>query len=603
MSDLTGPRQAAADLTGSAIGIPGFAKQARRFLGDFAAFAGKDAVTGAALAFIAAGFESIGLVLLVPLLSVVTATGGSSGWTHRTAEHVLELTGAQSRNAQLSVLLGLFAILIVVRAIVVARRDQTLMQLQRNFVEHVRAQIARKLAAAPWPVVSRLQHARVTHMMSGDIQRIGSSALFVVQLSTSLVLTSFQIAIAILLAPALAGMALVLIAVGAIGSFLMIGRAHAIGARLSRSNIALTHETTQFLGGLKLAAGQNRQADFVDEFETSLAAVKDQQLAFIRQQAAGRRTATIITGLAGALIVFVGLTVLDTPPPVLIATLLIFARISGPVMQISQSMQQFAHTLPAYDEVIRLERDLAAAPQPIRRGATADITPGTIAFRHASFRYDDEQQSAGAIVDLDLTIEPGSYVGITGPSGAGKTTFADLLIGLIEPQSGEIAVGETPLRDGAAAAWRDHVSYVAQDPYLFGDTVRRNLLWANPQASEAQLWDALAVAEASALLERMPAGLDTVLGERGTLISGGERQRLCLARAVLRRPWLYVLDEATSAIDVATEQKILQRIAAFNPRPTIVMIAHRDESLSNCDRILYFEAGRYLPDQPVKHAG
>ena len=164
-------------------------------------------------------------------------------------------------------------------------------------------------------------------------------------------------------------------------------------------------------------------------------------------------------------------------------------------------------------------------------------------------------------------------------------------------------MGETPLRDGAAAAWRDHVSYVAQDPYLFGDTVRRNLLWANPQASEAQLWDALAVAEASALLERMPAGLDTVLGERGSLISGGERQRLCLARAVLRRPWLYVLDEATSAIDVATEQKILQRIAALNPRPTIVMIAHRDESLSNCDRILYFEAGRYLPDQPVKHAG
>ena len=99
------------------------------------------------------------------------------------------------------------------------------MQLQRNFVEHVRAQIARKLAAAPWPVVSRLQHARVTHMMSGDIQRIGGAALFVVQLSTSLVLTLFQIVIAILLAPALAGMAIALIAVGATASFVMIGRA------------------------------------------------------------------------------------------------------------------------------------------------------------------------------------------------------------------------------------------------------------------------------------------------------------------------------------------------------------------------------------------
>jgi ABC-type multidrug transport system fused ATPase/permease subunit len=590
------------EVAGPAMGHAGFVVQARRFIGDFAGFAGKDAVTGAALAFIGAGFESIGLVLLVPLLSVVTATGGSSGWIHNTAEHVLVLTGAQSRTAQLSVLLALFAVLIVVRAIVVARRDQTLMQLQRNFVEHIRAQIARKLAAAPWPVVARLQHARVTHMMSGDIQRIGSAALFVVQLSTSLVLTLFQIAIAILLAPALAGMAIALIAVGALANFLMIGRAHAIGAGLSRSNIALMHETTQFLGGLKLAAGQNRQTDFVNEFETSLTAVKTQQLAFIHQQAAGRRTATIITGLVGALVVFIGLTVFDTPPPILIATLLIFARISGPVMQMSQAMQQFAHTLPAYDEVIRLEGDLAATLEPSRRPAAADIAPGAIVFRNASFRYDGTRHDTGAIVDLDLSIEPGSYVGITGPSGAGKTTFADLLIGLIEPQSGEITVGGTVLRGGAAAAWRDHVSYVAQDPYLFGDTIRRNLLWASPQASEEQLWDALAVAEASALVARMQAGLDTVLGERGTLISGGERQRLCLARAVLRRPWLYVLDEATSAIDVATEQKILERIAAFHPRPTIVMIAHRDESLSNCDRVLRFEAGRYLSGRPAKPA-
>ena len=321
----------------------------------------------------------------------------------------------------------------------------------------------------------------------------------------------------------------------------------------------------------------------------------------IHQQAAGRRTATIITGLVGALIVFIGLTVLDTPPPILIATLLIFARISGPVLQISQSMQQFAHTLPAYDEVIRLERDLAAAPQPIRRKAAPGHRAGNDRFSQSEFLLRRRPAGRRRYRRSDLSIEPGSYVGITGPGGAGKTTFADLLIGLIEPQSGEIAVGGTPLRGDAAAAWRDHVSYVAQDSYLFGDTIRRNLLWANPQASEEQLWEALAVTEANALVARMQAGLDTVLGERGT-ISGGERQRLCLARAVLRRPWLYVLDEATSAIDAATEQKILKRIAAFQPRPTIVMIAHRDESLSNCDRVLRFEAGRTLSGQPAKRA-
>ena len=100
-------------------------------------------------------------------------------------------------------------------------------------------------------------------------------------------------------------------------------------------------------------------------------------------------------------------------------------------------------------------------------------------------------------------------------------------------------------------------------------------------------------------LTHMQAGLDTVLGERGTLVSGGERQRLCLARAVLRRPWLFVLDEATSAIDVAAEHKILERILGLKPRPTIIMIAHRDESLSCCDRVLRFQPGRQVADEPA----
>ena len=112
---------------------------------------------------------------------------------------------------------------------------------------------------------------------------------------------------------------------------------------------------------------------------------------------------------------------------------------------------------------------------------------------------------------------------MSGPTGAGKTTFADLLIGLMEPESGEIVVGGTPLRGAAAISWRDRVSYVVQDPYLFRDTIRRNLLWANPQASDAEIWDALATAGINDFVASLAAGLDTVLGERGTLISGGER--------------------------------------------------------------------------------
>jgi ATP-binding cassette subfamily C protein len=176
----------------------------------------------------------------------------------------------------------------------------------------------------------------------------------------------------------------------------MLGRAHDLGAQLSRTGIALTHETTQFLGALKLAAGQNRQADFVNEFEESLAALKRQQLAFILQQSRSRLAATIISGLVGAIIAFVGLAVFDTPPAILIAMLLVFARISAPAMQMSQAVQQFAHMLPAYAEVRQLELDLSAPDDGKPSQGPVPIALGAVVFRNVGFRYDQSRQSDGA---------------------------------------------------------------------------------------------------------------------------------------------------------------------------------------------------------------
>jgi ABC-type oligopeptide transport system ATPase subunit len=128
-------------------------------------------------------------------------------------------------------------------------------------------------------------------------------------------------------------------------------------------------------------------------------------------------------------------------------------------------------------------------------------------FRDVSFHYDRSSRAGAGIERLNLTIAPGTFLGVSGPTGAGKTTFADLLIGLLESDSGEITVGGVPLRGAAAIKWRNHVSYVVQDPYLFRDTIRRNLLWANPQASDAEIWDALAIAGVDDFVAGLTAGL------------------------------------------------------------------------------------------------
>jgi ATP-binding cassette subfamily C protein len=227
------------------------------------------------------------------------------------------------------------------------------------------------------------------------------------------------------------------------------------------------------------------------------------------------------------------------------------------------------------------------------------LAEGAIEFRNVSFRYSpDDGGSANGVQAISLTLQSGEIVGITGPSGAGKTTFADLLVGLFPPQQGQIVVASTLLEGAVLTAWRDHISYVSQDPFLFHDTVRRNLSWSNPQSSEDEIWAALALAGADSLIRGMELGLETVVGERGTLLSGGERQRVALARAILRKPRLLVLDEATGAIDVAGERKFLENLRRLWPRPTIVIVAHRVESLALCERVFRFEAGRCV-EEPV----
>jgi ATP-binding cassette subfamily C protein len=273
---------------------------------------------------------------------------------------------------------------------------------------------------------------------------------------------------------------------------------------------------------------------------------------------------------------------------------------SGPAGQIQQAAGQLAHDLPAYEKLRELEEELAAIPREATlEDPAAKLPDGPIVFEHVSFHHahaDDgppESSDEHGVCDLDLIIAVGEFIGITGSSGAGKSTFCDLLVGLFPPQAGKILIGDTVLDGATLVPWRARVSYVAQDPFLFHDTIRRNLSWVNSQAAEEDLWAALTIAGAEVLVRRMKVGLDTMVGERGTLISGGERQRIALARAVLRKPRLLILDEATSAIDIAGEREVIGR---FLKIPTIVMIAHRAESLALCDRVLRLEAGRFVSD-------
>jgi ATP-binding cassette subfamily C protein len=318
---------------------------------------------------------------------------------------------------------------------------------------------------------------------------------------------------------------------------------------------------------------------------------------FLETQSRARIGFSLLSSLVGVIAILAGFSLLNLPPASLIVFVALLARMAAPVTQLQQGAQQFANFLPAYERMIRLETQLR--PQLKVTVFKREPLSGAIGFRGVSYRHPG---SGRGVEGLDFVIAPGSVLGLVGASGAGKSTFADLLVGLLTPQSGEIVIGGAVLDDEQRHHWRTRTGYVPQETFLFCDSIRHNLAWGNAHADDAAMRAALTVAGAGAVLARLSEGLDTPIGDHGVLLSGGERQKLAIARALLRRAPLLVLDEATNAIDVAAEQELLQRLVSLPWRPTVVLIAHRPESLTLSNRIVTLAEGRIVEDRSRSQA-
>ena len=321
---------------------------------------------------------------------------------------------------------------------------------------------------------------------------------------------------------------------------------------------------------------------------------------------------TLVPQLATALVYGIGgyLAIRgDLSVGTIVALGVLLTRLLGPLQGLSNVRIDVMTALVSFDRVF----ELLDLPSLIRERPDAVALPRDVSrleFDRVSFTYPraedislasletvartESRENGQVLHDVSFRAEPGQMVALVGPSGAGKTTVTHLVARLYDVDAGAVRVGDHDVRDVTLQSLEDVVGYVTQDAHMFHDTIRANLLYARPEASDAEVWAALEAAQIAPLVRALPDGLDTVVGDRGYRLSGGERQRLAIARLLLKAPAIVVLDEATAHLDSESEAAVQRALDAALAERTSLVIAHRLSTVRNADLILVLDEGRVV---------
>ena len=528
------------------------------------------------------------LVLLVPLMQVVglDVQQGSVGWVAEFVSSAFAVVGLRPTLVPVLVFFVLVSSLLAL-----LRRRQTMFNfgLQMDFVAWLRSRLYGTIANTNWLTFSKIRSSDFTHVLTTELDRVGGATHYILGFTANIILVTVYVALALRLSVTMTAM----VFIAGIVLLLVLRRktrtARVTGEDITFATNSLYSAAIEHLAGMKTTKSYGAEERNVHLFSGLADRVAQMQLKSLQNYAETGFWFTVGSMVILSSIVYVSFTILQLPTAAFLLLLFLFNRMIPLFNAIQQNFQQYLNALPAFERVIDIEtRCEAAAESKQGREVEFGLQDG-IRFEGVSFTYGSEEKTS-AIRDLALTIEGGQTTAIVGPSGAGKSTVADLVLGLISPDEGRIVVDGKQLVPELLKSWRSRIGYVAQDTFMFNDTVRANLLWARPDATEAEIVRALKLA-AGEFVFGLPNGLETVLGDRGVRLSGGEKQRLALAQALLRKPSLLILDEATSALDSENERRIQEAIERLHGHMTILVITHRLSTIRGADVIYVLEEG------------
>jgi ATP-binding cassette subfamily C protein len=542
--------------------------------------------------------EGLGILLLLPLLNLA-GVDVERGSVAALAARVSSIVAALRLPHTLPALLVLFVAVMGAQALIARWQAIVTRRIEFDFAAHLRERLYRAIVESRWSYFARQRAADFAHALTAEIDRAAIAAQFLLGLAATGLVMAVYLGLAMRLSASMtilvtACAALLLLALRG-----LLGRARRAGRRVSESVNELYATTLEHLGGMKTIKSYGAEPAAIAAFRGVARASADRHLAAIRNYATLKAWSEAGAMVVLAALLYVSLTVVRLTTAEILLLIFLFARVMPRAAAMQQYLHHFLTSLPSFASIQRaIDSADAARDGTVAAGAAVSEAqaPPAIRFDAVSFAY--SEGGPLALREVTAEIGAGAITVVIGPSGSGKSTLADLAMGLLAPSAGAVRVDGRPMRELDLRAWRRRIGYVAQEPFLFHDSIRANLRWGNVGAADDDIEAALRAASAHELVMRAPGGLEAVVGDRGGWMSGGERQRLALARALVGRPSVLILDEATSNLDEENERQILEALARLRGAMTILLVTHRAAALGIADVVVALDEGRLAASTP-----
>ena len=531
--------------------------------------------------------EGLGLSLFIPLLQNLepAAPAEQGSWWAEALNGVFD--GVSPEHRVLVISLCIFGS-IVVKAALAYANVLVFSLLDARLTHRLRSGIFEQLLSVNYRFIERARSGSLLNTLSTETWRTSEA----VGLLVGLIISACGVLVYVALLLVLSVPMTLIVGVVMLGISLIVrvmtARVRGLGDDASRANAVLAGRMVEGLSGMAVIRAFNREPHEQGRFDQDSHRVSN---AFMRLSLVSGTVGPVYEVLSAALLVAVIFVSLQDPTnlPALLVFIFVLYRLQPRIKALDSARTGLRALTAAVEDVMGM-LDRTDKPYLTPGHVPHAGLRGEIRFEGVRFHYDPDDPPA--LHDVTLRIPAGRTTALVGPSGAGKSTLIKLLFRYYDPDAGVITVDGRPLPDLALESWRGRLALVSQDVFLFNATVRENIAYGCPGATDAEIEEAARKADAHAFIRRLPKGYDTEVGDRGVRLSGGQQQRITLARAIARDPELLILDEATNALDSRSERIIQDALNLFGEDRTVVIIAHRFSTIEQADHIVVMDEGR-----------